>query len=293
MPIVLAMAPLLIAAAKPTSDGTPQQRPAISFELFFHDLNRQGQWSRFMDKTWIWQPRGVEPDWRPFSRGSWVVTELGWYWLSDYPWGYVTSHYGRWENWYGIGWFWLPDSVWSSAWVYWAQGEKGIAWHLLQQSGTGILPVLNPSSGGWTVASWPDLESLLLPRPGLSKQPGGANVLEAIVVSNTSVVAAHQSLPAQDWKITKPKKQDNMAHNPGPDRALIEAKTGRRLRPCRVLHTRRRREILLVGRDESVLVTFRPIIKENAGEIQVLITRKAEQYRKIRERRAGAALELR
>ena len=38
-------------------------------------------------------------------------------WVDNYPFSYVTSHYGRW-NYYGSnGWGWQYDSAWSPAWV--------------------------------------------------------------------------------------------------------------------------------------------------------------------------------
>lgn len=295
--LLLLAGALLAATAPPAPNPKSMVRPVVSFELLFSDLNAQGEWLKIQGgrgegraKGWAWRPRGVERDWRPFSRGTWVVTDLGWYWLSEYPWGYVTSHYGRWQWRDGTAWSWVADREWSSAWGLWAYGEEGIGWRPMVEPETssgnldGSDPPHSGRGAGWTVVRWSNLGTALIPRPGGAERLTGANVLEAIHVSSATAVSAIHTLPKQGWKEIRPEKAETMVRNPGPDLVLIEAKTGRRPRPCQVLHTRRRREILLVGRDRSILVTFRPVIRESADEIQALITRKAEQYQKIRER---------
>src|SRR5262249_29344479 len=58
------------------------------------------------------------------------TTEDGdWYWVSDYDWGYIPFHYGRWVWIPGRGWAWIPGRTYAPAWVVWRVGDDGyIGW---------------------------------------------------------------------------------------------------------------------------------------------------------------------
>ena len=47
-----------------------------------------------------WRPDAAiaaNPDWRPYyDMGQWVQTDNGLFWQSDYTWGDIPFHYGRW-----------------------------------------------------------------------------------------------------------------------------------------------------------------------------------------------------
>lgn len=67
----------------------------------FHDqLAQYGDWV-YSDR-WgeVWIPADVPDDFHPYSTaGHWVDTEdYGWIWQSDYRWGDIAFHYGRWVN---------------------------------------------------------------------------------------------------------------------------------------------------------------------------------------------------
>jgi hypothetical protein len=53
----------------------------------------------------------------PYTVGHWQYTTLGFVWVSNEPFAWATSHYGRWafSRHYGR-WVWLPDTV-GPAWV--------------------------------------------------------------------------------------------------------------------------------------------------------------------------------
>jgi hypothetical protein len=81
-----------------------------------------------------WRPDSAlaaNPDWRPYyDNGQWTETDNGLYWQSDYSWGDIPFHYGRWirdPNW---GWLWAPDYTWGPAWVFWrhAEADGAIGW---------------------------------------------------------------------------------------------------------------------------------------------------------------------
>jgi hypothetical protein len=112
------------------------------------------------------------------------------------------------------------------------------------------------------------------------------NTLEALVASSATAVAATAEFLSQTRNVTRIEKRDDAANNPGPERALVEAKTGRRLAACRIVDSSEPRELLIVARDETVVLAFRPAIKENSEEIQQLITRQADRYRAVQERKS-------
>jgi hypothetical protein len=98
---------------------------------YYQELTPHGRWLLLDDGTWSWQPRILisTPDWRPYwDGGHWVWTDQGWYWMSDYPWGGVTFHYGRWQAHPVYGWVWVPDRVWGPAWVVWRNSGDYYGW---------------------------------------------------------------------------------------------------------------------------------------------------------------------
>lgn len=72
--------------------------------------------------VWVPSPGAVGPDFVPYRTGGhWELLPDGrWYWQSDYPWGQITFHYGRWAYLPGLGWSWVPGRRWAPAWVDWS-----------------------------------------------------------------------------------------------------------------------------------------------------------------------------
>jgi len=78
------------------------------------------------------------------SAGRWTHDGTEPVWVSDYPWGWVTFHYGRWaysarsrhaagsghERAGADGWAWVPGRRYAGAWVDWRADEQGrwIGW---------------------------------------------------------------------------------------------------------------------------------------------------------------------
>jgi hypothetical protein len=83
------------------------------------------------DYGWCWQPSVIAatPTWRPYAdRGRWLYTDCGWYWQSDYAWGWAPFHYGRWVLHARNGWLWVPDTAWGPAWVVWRSSSSHCGW---------------------------------------------------------------------------------------------------------------------------------------------------------------------
>ncbi len=104
------------------------QQVSVSFQLFYDELSPYGMWVDYPNYGYVWIP-DVDPDFSPYdTAGHWVFTDDGWTWVSDYPWGWATFHYGRWDYDNVYGWFWVPDDEWGPAWVSWRRSPGYYGW---------------------------------------------------------------------------------------------------------------------------------------------------------------------
>src|SRR5579871_662474 len=100
-------------------------------DYFYNSLAPYGSWIYVGGTGLCWQPTvcAGNADWRPYwDRGRWVYTDCGWYWQSDYSWGWGPFHYGRWFQDPKRGWCWQPDHTWGPAWVSWRQSADYCGW---------------------------------------------------------------------------------------------------------------------------------------------------------------------
>lgn len=98
----------------------------VSKPVFVERLTPYGRWVDTPEYGRVFAPN-VASDWRPYYYGRWVLTDWGWTWVSDEPFGWAVYHYGRWN--YGpSGWFWIPGRVWGPAWVSWRWNAGYVAW---------------------------------------------------------------------------------------------------------------------------------------------------------------------
>lgn len=105
--------------------------PTPAEQYYFDSLSPYGTWIYEGSQGWYWQPTVsvINVNWRPYcDQGRWLYTDCGWYWQSDYSWGWAPFHYGRWHRHHTHGWLWKPDRVWSPAWVYWRAGPLHCGW---------------------------------------------------------------------------------------------------------------------------------------------------------------------
>lgn len=103
----------------------------VTVNYFYDALAPHGVWVDVPGYGRCWQPNYavLGPEWRPYVHGGrWVWTDSGWYWLSDYSWGWATFHYGRWCSAPGFGWVWYPDTVWGPSWVCWRRTGSHCGW---------------------------------------------------------------------------------------------------------------------------------------------------------------------
>ncbi|MEO7299659.1 MAG: DUF6600 domain-containing protein [Verrucomicrobiota bacterium] len=118
-----------------SAPATPPQE--VNVDYFENTLSPYGNWIEVADYGRCWQPTVVlvNSGWRPYSdRGRWIYTSSGWYWQSDYSWGWAAFHYGRWHRDSGFGWVWVPGSTWGPSWVSWRYTDDYCGWAPLPPS---------------------------------------------------------------------------------------------------------------------------------------------------------------
>jgi hypothetical protein len=57
------------------------------------------------------------------TAGHWALDGNDYVWVSDYPWGWLPFHYGRWVFIDGTGWAWIPGREYAPAWVDWSVAD--------------------------------------------------------------------------------------------------------------------------------------------------------------------------
>jgi hypothetical protein len=100
---------------------------------FREPLSPYGTWVEDATYGTVWVPSAVlvGADFAPYqTAGHWELTaDNDWLWVSDYQWGHIPFHYGRWVWIAGRGWAWIPGRVYAPAWVSWRTSEYGyIGW---------------------------------------------------------------------------------------------------------------------------------------------------------------------
>jgi hypothetical protein len=117
-----------------TLSGAPQRLDAPTMRAA---LDGFGSWVEAPAYGVVWIPdeRLRGPDFVPYlTAGQWIPTRVGWYWQSEYAWGAIPFHYGRWVRFNNV-WAWVPGSAFAPAWVDWRVGNGWAAWAPLAPEG--------------------------------------------------------------------------------------------------------------------------------------------------------------
>lgn len=115
---------------RPDAETGEAAGPATEVDInyFYEALAPYGDWVWTTEYGYVWRPRDVWQDWRPYTYGHWIYSTQGWTWNSYFPWGWATFHYGRWGYLAPIGWIWVPGTVWAPAWVMWRISDGYAGW---------------------------------------------------------------------------------------------------------------------------------------------------------------------
>ncbi len=139
---IIAMAGSLLARPALAQDWSVTPPPDGEVQANFDEaLSPYGEWTD-VDGTRAWRPAAsvVGEDFQPYAtNGQWVSSDYGWYFQSDYPWGWAPFHYGRWAMDPNYGWIWIPGTVWAPAWVDWRIGGGYIGWAPLPPIGWSVV----------------------------------------------------------------------------------------------------------------------------------------------------------
>jgi hypothetical protein len=101
-----------------------------SYSTFYTNLDSYGDWIATSAYGYVWRPyeAGRSSNWRPYTIGRWVYSDVGWMWVSDEPFGWAAYHYGRWIRLRDVGWVWVPGDMWAPAWVSWRKNNDYVGW---------------------------------------------------------------------------------------------------------------------------------------------------------------------
>jgi hypothetical protein len=119
------------APAPPPADASADPVPEINLPYFQGQLSPYGTWVDLPPYGPVWHPGAAinDPNWRPYCQGGhWVMTDAGWYWQADDPWGAAVFHYGRWLADDNNGWVWIPGYNWAPSWVAWRRTDGYYGW---------------------------------------------------------------------------------------------------------------------------------------------------------------------
>lgn len=93
-------------------------------------LDPYGSWQDDATYGTVWTPDAAQvgPGFEPYdTAGGWDYSDGDPVWVSDYAWGWVCFHYGRWA-WSDGRWVWIPGREYAGAWVSWSVGDEEFAW---------------------------------------------------------------------------------------------------------------------------------------------------------------------
>jgi hypothetical protein len=119
-------------AGEPTPEADTDTDPQ-ALRRFRSDLDPYGEWiddARY-GTVWVPYPNVVGVHFEPYlSGGHWSVSPSNqWLWVSDYPFGGVVFHYGRWVWISGEGWAWVAGNHYAPAWVhFWTTSDGYYGW---------------------------------------------------------------------------------------------------------------------------------------------------------------------
>jgi len=127
--------------------------------------------------------------------------------MSDYSWGSVAFHYGRWFSHPRFGWCWWPDTVWAPSWVTWRYDNDNCGWAPLpprsyyrpgagfyyQDRAVGVSFDFGLSVGAFTFVPWGRFcdarpYQYYLPRPRSVAIYNQTTVINNVVIGNNNTI---------------------------------------------------------------------------------------------------------
>jgi hypothetical protein len=240
----------LFAAAWLLPREATAQDVSVSYQRFYDDLSPYGTWVEYPNYGYVWIPSGV-PGFSPYATGGhWVLTDDGWTWDSDYPWGWAAFHYGRWDYDNDYGWFWVPDDEWGPAWVSWRRSPGYYGWAPLRPG----ISVSVAFGGDYHEQNerWIFVRDRDITRHDVSRHY--VNRSRNVTIINNSTVIVN----------TRRDDKRNVTYISGPDRSDVQKVTHTTVKPVAI------RETDQPGRHQNngELQIYRPKIQKSSGNGQ-------------------------
>jgi hypothetical protein len=222
----------------------------VDVGYFYDDLASSGNWVQSPSYGWVWSPRSVASDWRPYRDGNWVWSDQGWTWVSNESYGWATYHYGRWYDDPEFGWAWVPGNDWAPAWVSWQEGGDYIGWAPLPPS----VNIAVGFSGALSVSLAPDAYLFVPERQFLAPR------LSGYYLSRDQVPVIYR----QTRNITNYRYTDNRVYNTGVAVDRIQRVVGRPVPRYQIadLNATSGRRVQIQG---NRLAIFRPRVQRSAN----------------------------
>jgi uncharacterized protein DUF6600 len=251
-------------------------RGPVDVSFFYSSLHPYGRWLRRGSYGWVWEPTRVPVDWRPYTVGRWAMTDYGWTWVSEEPWGWATYHYGRWLFDPEFGWLWVPGTEWGPAWVSFQEGAGYIGWAPLPPS-VGFRVGFGLQLGGLslTAAITPYAYSFVPERAFLADRLGSFILPPA---RNVTLVRGTRNIT--DIRVIR-----DRVMNWGVPAQRIEQMTGRQVPRYRLTEVRNPTQAPVTKIQGDQVTLFRPAMRLARPRPEV--TPQAVIERRVQERQAG------
>jgi hypothetical protein len=252
-----------------------ETRPTSSYSMFYAKLEPYGDWIETGDYGYVWHPSDAERsrNWRPYTIGRWVYSDVGWMWVSDEPFGWAAYHYGRWIRLRGTGWVWVPGETWAPAWVSWRKSNDYVGWAPLPPEAR-----FDARSG---IHNWADNYYDIGPEQYAfvpTRQFGTQRIAPVVVSSEQNVNIVNQTI-----NVTNITYNNTTVVNYGPDYDDLQTRTQQ---PIERLRVERRMNI---GSE-----TPQTVVKGEVIEVPAPVISKAQPApppRRVKEKIAKATVE--
>ena len=252
---LLAVAPGILLPGTAKAGGPALAQDGFAIDQFYDELAPFGEWVNHPSHGYVWLPRAVAPDWRPYTVGNWVDTEeYGWYWDSNEPFAWAVYHYGRWSFDPAYGWYWVPGDTWAPAWVQWRYGDEYVGWAPEAPIATGGYVYGGPAR----YAPPPPQDSWVFVQPRYLASPAVRNY----AVPRTSISIAF----IRSTNVYRPAYRNGYVYNYGMPRDRWSRLTHQRLEPRRIYRGYSRgRPQNWNGRGRRDLYVYAPGVKRGVG----------------------------
>ncbi len=221
------------------------QEKTESYQIFYDELSKYGTWILNPDYGYVWLPR-VESGFIPYStKGTWVYSELGWTWVSTYPWGWAPFHYGRWYTDAIYGPMWVPDNQWSPGWVSWRKSGDFYGW-----------APLGPETGTREAYHSGYVERQNRYTYVRGKYLGSANIAKRKINNNANVSIINNSIGISDFKTDRFR---GVRYTTGPDTAEIHNLTGKPVVVVKIAEIPKPAKAM----NKKTLQLYYPVVRDN------------------------------